>query len=569
MSETPSQIVLDPRDPNTTHTVRTRTGGPGVMARGLKGLGRGLRNWGYTTGLYGYRLGGRHPLQLLGSPDDPAPGDAAHGRTILGGDMRLPGGDLVINDAFWRTLSLQDDASQSYAHSFHWLQDLAQVSEQARAAKRAEGLISQWFPFGERFEPTAWAPETLARRLINWIAHAPLVLSRGDLVYKSRVLGQMARQSRHLMRVCTDARPGLGHIYTASALMLAGLLLPGGKAWAQKGQRLLLETLDGFILADGGPRSRNPSDAVKTMQQLILVRDALVDRDCEIPAQLISALDRIAPFVRALRHDDGAFAQMNGASAEGGHGTDAILAASEARGRAIEPMIHSGYQRVTKGKSVLIVDTGPPPGPPLDREAHAATGALEFSHGSERVICNMGHHSGGDMAQLCRTTAAHSLLVLGNRNSSALDNDGHIGRGVRTTEVLRRETDEGVALSVSHDGYQKRFKAQVERRLFLASDGRTLRGEDKVRSAPSSRLTARDLTLWFHLAPGTEVDLLDTGDVALTTAGGHIWHMTTSGTASIEPSLHLPSSDTMSEAWAIAVTVDTLTPVSWQLDLHS
>ena len=52
-----------------------------------KKLGRSIREWGYGTGLYEHRLKGRHPLQLLGSPDDPAPGNATLGSAIFGGDM--------------------------------------------------------------------------------------------------------------------------------------------------------------------------------------------------------------------------------------------------------------------------------------------------------------------------------------------------------------------------------------------------------------------------------------------------------------------------------------------------
>src|SRR3546814_4485225 len=52
----------------------------------------------------------------------------------------------------------------------------------------------------------AWRPDLCARRLQFWAAHAPLILSSTDLIYRSRVLNTLARGARHIDRVA-DKQP--------------------------------------------------------------------------------------------------------------------------------------------------------------------------------------------------------------------------------------------------------------------------------------------------------------------------------------------------------------------------
>lgn len=531
------------------------------LVSGLFGrAGRTLREWGYGTRLYTHRLKGRHPVQILGSPDDPAPGNATLGSAIFGGDMLHGGEQVRITENFWRDVAKASPEFQRYAHSFHWLQDLAQTNDQPKARDAAETMIGWWLPVGEEWDRDIWASETLARRMINWLAHAPLILSSMDLVYRSKILHAMARQTRHLMRTHGDVPKGLPEVYTATALMMAGLLLPGGTPWLTKGARILERTVKQFILPDGGPRSRNAADAIRTMQLLILVRSAVIETNGDLPPWVQVTLDRLAPFVRTMRHGDGSFAQIGGVSAEGGHGTDAILAASEAKGKAIENAAHVGIQRLQMRTSCLIMDCGTPPEPNLSMKSHASTGSFEFSTGQDRLIVNMGPASlDGPMPQLAdlaRATAAHSTLVIGDRNSSRIVEAGWIGAGVGETLTIREGHDEGVSLKLMHDGYLKRFGVKHERDVSLSKDGKSLSGSDKLFGPKLKKLRGETVLLRFHLHPQVEALLAPDGRVSLGTRSGKIWIFDVDkGEASVEDSLYLAQPDRPSKTRQIVVRV--------------
>ncbi|UTW55562.1 heparinase II/III family protein [Kordiimonas sp. SCSIO 12610] len=527
----------------------------------LKFAGRMVREWGYSNDLYKHRLSGRHPVQLLASPDDPAPGNATLGSALLGGDMLFGNDSLSINERFWTRLDEKNTSFFSYGHRFHWLQDLAQVKDQQQARETGEFLTRRWLDlYGTTWRGDTWNAEILSRRLINWLAHAPLILSSSDLVYRSTVLLSMARQARHLLRAQNDTDIGLPQIYTASALTLSGLLLPGGSAWFTRGIKTLEAIIQAFILPDGGPASRNPSDIIKSIQTLILVRNAFRDVQKDQPVWLQPAIDRMVPFIKAMRHENGNLCHFSGSSAEGGHGTDAVLAVSEAKGKALDSASHTGYQRLKAGNGCLIVDAGPPPAQDISMSAHASTSAFEFSSGSEHIIVNMGsaatHGPIPELQKMCRTTAAHSTLIIADRNSTKINEDGSLGKGVNEVSFKREYVDGSAKLDIEHDGYLSRFGVTHSRSLTLRHDGLKLSGIDSLDGVDRRRLNGAEALIRFHLHPSVTVASTPDGRITLESQSGKLWIFdVVGGTSRLEDSLYLPRPDEIRPTKQIVIRI--------------
>ena len=144
---------------------------------------------------------------------------------------------------------------------------------------------------------------------------------------------------------------------------------------------------------------------------------------------------------------------------------------------------------------MLVFDAAPPPPPRALKGACASTLAFELSDGPNRLIVNCG--GAGEargalpagLVHALRTTAAHSTLTLGDRNSTAIHEDGSLGKGVGEVELVRDDTA-GSRIEASHDGYARRYGLIHERRLNLSSDGRELerRGPaDRDRAPPQGR----------------------------------------------------------------------------------
>src|SRR3546814_2612313 len=101
-----------------------------------------------------------------------------------------------------------------------------------------------------------------------------------------------------------------------------------------------------------------------------------------------------------------------------------------------------------------------------------------------------------DWAQGLRTTAAHSTLVLEDRNSTAILNDGTLGRGVTEVALERQALEQGSRLEISHDGYVRRLGFIPRRLLLMGPDGREIRGEDML--LPSGRRRSTDARAEEH-----------------------------------------------------------------------
>lgn len=512
---------------------------PRGAAAVVRRLGALMRDWGYRSAVYRWRLAGKHPNKLLASPDDPWPGEPERGQAVL--DGVLPVGEARLDlehPDIWRRAASSAVFAEP-ALDFSWLRDLAQVADQRRAQGRAEALTCGFLDVYALYHSRAWAPLITARRLSNWMLHAPLILSSGDLVYRSAVLNALARQARHLSLTAERTAPGLPRLEAACGLAMSGILLPHGHGRRARGEALLARALGRFVLPDGGVASRKPADALAAMQHLIGLREAYHEAGVETPKDLQPALDRLGPFVRALLHGDGRPAHINGFALVPAERIEAVLQASHARGRAIGNARHTGLMRVSARKTLLIWDAMPPPAGPMSHTAHAGTLSFELSDGAARLIVNIGAGR-GELAALSRTTAAHSTLVLADTNSTELRRDGTLGAGIAAVALEQAEDASGTAVAATHDGYQRRFKLRHRRQLTLSAAGDRLNGVDRLEPVGRGPRRARAFDIRFHLHPGVAASPTQGGrTVVLRLPNRHGWLFTLEeGAARLEDSLY-------------------------------
>ena len=231
----------------------------------------------------------------------------------------------------------------------------------------------------------------------------------------------------------------------------------------------------------------------------------------------------MAPALRALRHGDGGLALFNGAREDSPALVETVLVQAGARGgRAPAGLTESGFQRLQAGRSVLIVDSGPPPPHGIDRLAHAGTLSLELSIGKERLIVNCGAAppSVGPWRDAARATAAHSTLVVADTNSSELKPYG-LGRTPGTVDSQRQEANGAHWLETSHDGYRPLGGAVHHRRLYMAESGEDIRGEDSIEATTPLPFVVR-----FHLHPAVVASMQQDGrSVVLRLPSGSVWSL--------------------------------------------
>lgn len=503
------------------------------------------RQMGYASIFYGLRLRGQFPSRLLASPSDIWPGDPAIGALMPEGLFRHQGAETSgdIPDFTDPDLPL---SLKTWLHSFVWLRDLATLDDIRKARAIAEPALKEWLVHYSRWDKTAWAPHVVGLRLMALINHAPLVLASKDLVYRSKVLNALAHQGRHLSRTLDMAEPGLPRIQAACGLMFSSILLPGGEARTKPGLRMLERELDQVLLADGTPESRNPEDLVEILQLLITLRDGYRAARKTPPTILQVTIDKAAAALRGIRLKGYGLAAFNGARHGQNRRIQHCIDMSESQASAQLSARQGGYQRLEGGQSAVVMDTGLAPRGTLSAKAHAGALAFEFAHGGAALVVNCGAVSAdmdcGVPADALRATAAHSAPVINNTNVARLKENGEIGKTAKRLATGRTNDADGQAVRSLCDAYAQRYNYTIERTLWLSSDGRTLAGNDHLKTAngkaPRSKKD-RELDVRFHLHP--DVTCTETQDGALLRLkDGTWWQFRAQGaTVALEPSLYV------------------------------
>jgi len=257
----------------------------------------------------------------------------------------------------------------------------------------------------------------------------------------------------------------------------------------------------------------------------------------------------MAPMLRFFRLSDGTLAMFNGGRECDSRMVAGLLARDEVRGQPFAFAPHSGYQRLAAGRTLLVMDCGPPPQGAFAADAHAGCLSFEFSSGNQRVVVNCG--AAPDEAKWgasLRATAAHSTVTLADRSMATVMSGGmadllgpRLLGGPQTIETNRQETASGWTVSAAHDGYLAPFGIAHERRLTLSPNGTMLSGEDRlVRRAPRRGRESTAFAVRFHIHPDVRVSPSQGGGAILKLASGEGWRFQASGgELAIEESIYL------------------------------
>lgn len=492
------------------------------------------------------------------NPEPKMIGHFARGRQLLAGNFLFSGHLIEAPGVSLWDAAARVPASTNAVHGFAWLDDMAAVGDN-KARKAAQGWLADWISRYGDGRGAGWTPDVTGRRLIRWIAHGFFLLRGADRAASEAYFKSASQQAVFLSRRWKAARPGLPRFEALAGMIYAGLSLEGMDARVAPAIAALTRDCKTQIGPDGGIASRNPEDLLEVLTLLAWVETALREADREVPETLSSAMRRIAPTLRSLRHADGGLARFHG----GGRGLDGWLdQALAAVGTYDQPdrSLHMGFGRLAAGRTSVLMDVDVPPRGAAAAEAHASTLAMEITSGRRPLIvnCGPGGQFGPEWRRAGRATPSHSTLCIEGLSSSriALSKSGaEILQGGPTEVQSEFSTlSDGMRLATAHDGYRKTNGLTHVRTVDLSSDGRAIAGEDLLttldpadeprfdRALDAEKLQGIPWAVRFHLHPEVEA-VIDLGGaaVSLTQKSGEIWVFRQDGATKmqLEPSVYL------------------------------
>jgi uncharacterized heparinase superfamily protein len=469
---------------------------------------------------------------------DPWLGDPARGARLLKGELAWQGAIRALKPGAWGDQA-GGKALRAHAHGFTWLRDLRMIGTDS-ARMRARALVGDWID-NAAGAAEARAADVTGARIAAWLGHYDFFAASADDEFRERLMGRLLQDARVLSAsLPTEEQDGRA-LTALKGLIAVSIALPDQAPYLSRAMKFLLQDIGRQVLPDGGHIERSPAAHLEALKNLIEIRALLLSANGPaMPAAIGAAIERLALALRTLRHGDGGLALFNGTREDHATTVEQVLSQAGRISRAPASLPDTGFERLNTGRTVLIVDTGAPPGQGLDRLAHAGTLSFELSIGRERLIVNCGAAPAGNAAwtDAARATAAHSALIIADTSSSELKPSG-LGRRPEKVTVERNEANGAHWLEASHDGWKKPFGAVQRRRLYMAESGGDIRGEDVIEAASPVPFTIR-----FHLHPGVTASLVQDGEGALLRLPSGGWRLRAEGAKmSLEESIYLGGAD--------------------------
>lgn len=505
----------------------------------------------YRLGVPGSALSGSFrkapSTRLLATVANPLIGSKIAGTALRAGHFLVHGVKSPIAQIDFAGAARMAPPLERVVHSFAWLADLEASAPRDAVAPVAERILSEWLSANPKLpqrpgKGPAWSVANAGAREMNWLIHAPLILSGSDKALRGRALTMLSDTARWLDRNVGRAEDLLGEVAGWCGIVAAGLLLPEGKPRRLFGEAGLIRALGELVGDDGGVLSRSPLGQMEAIALLVRLRACYQAVRRDPPPALEAILAMLVPPLLALGHGDGSLGSWQGGWAIDGSEVAALINASGVRTRPLRDVRQWGYQRVVAQKGLLQFDAAPPPLARHARSGCASTLAFEFSHAGHRIVVNCGGSAAAGglvpvrLEQGLRATAAHSTLVLDDANSTAVLMGGKLGGGVSEVEVDRRtlvgeKLSGATRLEASHNGYTARYGLTHRRILILRDDGTELRGEDLLVPAGRKGRTGKvGFAIRFHLGPGVEAGISDDGQGAgLALPDGSYWQFRAGG----------------------------------------
>ena len=499
---------------------------------------------------------------FVSQPEPRTIGHFARGRQLVAGNFLFSGVLVEAKNAVIWDIAKDNDVVAEELQGCAWLDDLAAVGD-AKARACAQAWVAQWIVRFGNGRGLGWTPDLVGRRLIRWIQHGFFLLRGLEKDESQAFYRSLAQQTIFLSRRWHTSAQGLPRFEALTGMIYAGLSLQGMEEHVAPAVQALARDCTREIDDTGGIPTRNPEELLEVLTLLTWTTAALTESGHQPPAAIATAIARITPTLRALRHADGGLARFHG----GGRGLvgrlDHALAAAGDKTRPSE-MLYMGYARLTGGRTSIVIDAATPPTGPASVNAHASTLALEVTSGRRPLIvnCGSGRTFGEDWRRAGRATPSHSTLCIEGYSSSRL---GTQSRVVTSRQELLDDVPgfvqaefstlhDGKRIELSHDGYRRTHGLTHARTLDLAMDGRGMVGDDVLttltdidkqrfeHALDETALQGVPYALKFHLHPDVDATL-DMGGAAVSMAlkSGEIWILRHDGHAelSLQPSVYL------------------------------
>ena len=506
----------------------------------------GLREKKFKSSNYNVSLGGIQPHRIYESSNIFLIQDLINHDPIILNSVRK------FTTNVWKITNLEKDKTKKL-HNFCWLPALNIKTEKELGCL----IIDQWINNFSNYNEKYWTLDVVTMRLIYWISSYEIIFKNSDLIFRSKVINNIVKQTKHLFKNISLVSSGVNKIKSLAALILVGNSFEQYEEYTQFGLKNLEDELGNFVNKDGFVKSKNPEDLFWTLYFLVLIKEWLILSRKQTPAFINIYINSLGICFKFLRFSNGDLPLFNGAN----HiNTEKFYEFLESRGYEFENMenIFCGYAKIKSKKIELFIDANNPSSMLHSRNYQAGPLSFELTSGGIKFICNSGSgkNLGDELSYLSSSTAAHSTVTINDTSSCIFQKNALIRKYfgnslIEKHNIFKQEfknDKEFIQCVVGHDGYEKKFKILHERQITLFKLKNHIEGIDslKCKNLENKNLT---FSVRFHIHPDIRITKTMGNDILLSSSGGEGWIFRSPQIPTkIEKNLYLGNSDNIKES---------------------
>jgi uncharacterized heparinase superfamily protein len=452
----------------------------------------------------------------------------------------------------WKITNLQEDKIKRL-HNFCWLPALNIKTEKELGCL----ILDQWINNFSNYNEKYWTLDVVTMRLIYWISSYEIIFKNSDLIFRSKVINNIVKQTKHLFKNISLVSSGVDKIKSLAALILVGNSFEQYEEYTQYGLKNLEDELGNFVNKDGFVKSKNPEDLFWALYFLVLIKEWLTLSRKQTPAFINIYINSLGICFKFLRFSNGDLPLFNGAN----HiNTEKFYEFLESRGYEFENMenIFCGYAKIKSKKIELFIDANNPSSMLHSRNYQAGPLSFELASGGIKFICNSGSgkNLGEELSYLSSSTAAHSTVTINDTSSCIFQKNALIRKYfgnslIEKHNIFKQEfknDKEFIQCIIGQDGYEKRFKILHERQITLFKSKNHIEGIDslKCKNIENKNLT---FSVRFHIHPDIRITKTMGNDILLSSSGGEGWIFRSPQIPTkIEKNLYFGNSDNIKES---------------------
>jgi uncharacterized heparinase superfamily protein len=479
-----------------------------------------LREKKFKSSNYNVSLGGIQPHRIYESSNIFLIQDLINHDPIILNSVRK------FTTNLWKITNLEQNKIKKL-HNFCWLPALNIKTEKELGCL----IIDQWINNFSNYNEKYWTLDVVTMRLIYWISSYEIIFKNSDLIFRSKVINNIVKQTKHLFKNISLVNSGVDKIKSLAALIIVGNSFEQYEEYTQYGLKNLEDELGSFINKDGFVKSKNPEDLFWALYFLVLIKEWLTLSRKQTPAFINIYINSLGICFKFLRFSNGDLPLFNGAN----HiNTEKFYEFLESRGYEFENMenIFCGYAKIKSKKIELFIDANNPSSILHSRNYQAGTLSFELASNGIKFICNSGSgkNLGEELSYLSSSTAAHSTVTINDTSSCIFQKNALIRKYfgnslIEKHNIFKQEFKnykEFIQCIIAHDGYEKRFKILHERQITLFKSKNHIEGIDslKCKSLENKNLT---FSVRFHIHPDIRITKTMGNDILLSSSEGEGW----------------------------------------------